>query len=199
MIRLNDFVDIREPGNFIVQAEFIPSVKNAQPTISSNSLRLSLRPSSPSTQFTHSIDAQTGEILERSPLTPDEVVNFTLNGRQMSQWNRVFLYLNLEALYQRSSDRRAYFLNASESRRVELLENFKEEIRSGEIESGVAVAPDEFEILQVSYTPTHARVLTRQVYYRAQFNEVKQFTWHLERHESIWLITGFAIENIGNQ
>jgi hypothetical protein len=199
LVDLGDFVRIDEPGNFIVQAQFVPSVNNAQPLLRSNILRLSVRPDSGSAQFIDSIDAQTGEILERQGLAPDEVIRFILDGRQRGHWNRVFLYLDLDALFQRSSDRRIRFLNASETTRNQLLQDFGADIRAGRVESSVATAPDEFSILQVSYTPSHATVVSRHVYYRHQFNEIKEFIWNLELNNGVWLVTGFAVQNLGTQ
>lgn len=199
LIKINDFVDINDPGNFILQAQFNPSINNSRQLLTSNALRLSIRPSSNASHFLDAIDAETGEILELQALSPDEIIQFVLKGRQLNQWNKVFLYLNLEALFQRNSERRTHYLNASESIREELLKSFKEQIKIGIIEANLAIAPDEFEIIQVSYTPTHAKVVTRQIYYQRQFNEVKQFIWNLEKNNGIWLITNFSIQNLGTQ
>ncbi|NIZ46645.1 hypothetical protein PVA44_04880 [Entomospira nematocerorum] len=199
LIDLNDFVSLEEPGHFMIQGQFIPTVNQSQARIDSNALRVSLRPSSQSRQFIDSIDIQTGEILEREALPPDQVIQFLLESRQHNQWNRVFLYLNIEALFLRSSDRRARFLNSNETTRAQLLDDFKENIRMGRIDANVSTVPDEFSILQVSHTATHATVLTRQVYYRHQFNEIKEFTWTLERNNGIWLVTGFSVQNLGTQ
>ncbi len=199
LVELSNFVDIRQAGNYIIEAEFDPDFFNKSVPMVADKLRLVVRPSVTGQEFQDMVDLESGELLVRQALSPDQVVSFVLMARQRSQWNRVFLYMNVESFYQRNTNRRRRFLNASDEMRIRLIEQYKDDIRAERIDAEIATAPDEFSILQVIHTPTDATVRTRQVYFRRQFNEVKEFVWTLHNYDGVWIIEDFSVKNLGTQ
>jgi hypothetical protein len=107
---LRDFVNFSQAGSFRVRARVYPELfrtMTAAP-IESNFLNLSLRP--PAIPGPDGIplemDVATGAVLVRQRLPPDEVVSYMLTARQASQWERFFLYLDLEAMLIRDAYQR---------------------------------------------------------------------------------------------
>ena len=80
---------------------------------------LLFRPSAGLLRISSRIDAETGEILKKQSLPPDEVVEYTIQARQLSQWNKFFLYLNVENLMLEDPDAKRRYNRSPEADRTE--------------------------------------------------------------------------------
>ena len=100
---LNDYILIPSPGLHVVQAVLYPELyrSDASRKIVSNALTLTIHPGTTEIAEEVAIDIETGEALARAALPPDEVVDFLLEARQKSDFDKFLLYLNLERLYTR--------------------------------------------------------------------------------------------------
>ncbi|MGL4524555.1 MAG: hypothetical protein ACRCVN_03415 [Spirochaetia bacterium] len=242
---VRQFVDIGNPGTYIVELDFIPSqlsatsrmryenlpttsavstsanweerlqamikgrsvAAQAQPlqtsfpsVISSNALGLTVRPAvNNKTALEQMISEDTGEVLSRQVLAPDEVVSYTLESRQRDQWNKFFLYINLESLFLNNTDRNRRFRVADTKTKDYMLENFRNQLINQEIELGVASRPYSFKVLSVYYTEENAYVLTRQVYRQPQYDEIKEYTWFLRKENGFWAIYNYEVKNLGTE
>ncbi|GAB1484366.1 hypothetical protein MASR2M78_31840 [Treponema sp.] len=111
---LRDYAVLDTAGSYIVQAKLFPELyKNSGSpsqasklpveSLPSNRLSLSLRPAplSDDTMPPAALDIETGAILARENLAPDRIVEYILSARQKGQWEKFFLYLDLEGMLTR--------------------------------------------------------------------------------------------------
>ena len=116
---LRDYVNLGQSGSFVVRARVYPELYrspanrttaavHAVPALESNRLSLTLRP--PLIPGPDGIplemDVETQAVLVRERLPPDQVVEYMLSARQKSQWEKFFLYLDLESMLARDAYRR---------------------------------------------------------------------------------------------
>jgi hypothetical protein len=199
-VSLNEYVAFRSAGLYAVQGLFYPelSTSSASP-LRSNPLSLSLRPAVVFPEEKARIEAETGALLAREPLPPDEVVAYTLRARQKSQWEKFFLYLDLESLYQANPARRESYRRLSDENRRAALEGFRRQLMEKVVDNDIALIPDNFEVQRTSYTPFEATVQVLEKFKERDFTELKRFTYSLTRRDRIWLITGFEVVNLGTE
>ncbi len=198
---LSDYSTIKEPGIYIVQGVFYPDFKMKDPgsTLYSNILTLPVRPGESSPTLKEKIDSQTGEILKRTALPPDQVVSYVITARQKNDWNRFFLYLDLESLMTQEPRLEAKYRNSSEGERLDLLDNYKESLRNQVVDNDILLVPDSFEILNTTYTPLRGKVLVREFFNYRTYKEIKEYTYFLHRKEGFWTIYNYEIRNIGTE
>jgi hypothetical protein len=199
-VNLNEFVEFRSAGLYTVQGLFYPelSTPSAIP-LRSNTLSLSLRPAVVFPEEKARIEAETGALLAREPKPPDEVVTYTLQARQKSQWEKFFLYLDLESLYQASPSRRESYRRLSQENRRAALEGFRRQLMERVVDSDIVLIPSQFEVQETRYTPFEATVQVLEKFSQRDFTELKRFTYYLTRRDLIWLITGYETVNLGTE
>jgi len=196
---LDRFIRIDEPGSYSVRALFYPELAGpgASAALTSNTLLLSIRPSPGLPPASDSIRSGTAEILKPQALPPDEVVRRTIVALQKGLWNEFFLYLDLEALYTMSPDRRAaYNADSEEGRRI-TLERFRADLQSAPEAQAVSIRPYFFEILETRYTPSRGYVTVLEKFEERQLHLVKEYTYELKRSGEIWYIVGYVVHNKG--
>jgi len=198
---LNEYVTITEPGVYIVKALFYPELKTRTKTtpVESNLLNLHIRPSVGVREIQWQIDEETGEVLKQQPLPPDEVVRYTIEARQKSQWNKFFLYLDVESLLQKDPARRRRYLLSSEEERMRMLDEFKENLMRQRVEGDILLIPQEFEIIKTEYTPDEGRVQVMQKFAYPDYTEVKRYTYYLQKRDRVWFIYDYEVVNIGTE
>jgi hypothetical protein len=201
-VNLSEFVDFRASGLYTVAGLFFPELSTSPgPPLRSNTLALSLRPAVVFPEEKARIEAETGALLARAPLPPDEVVAYTLRARQNSQWEKFFLYLDLESLYQARPSRRESYRRLSEENRRAALEGFRRQLMEQVVDNDIVLLPSEFEVQETRYTPFEAtvQVLEKFLSPRRDYTELKRFTYSLTRRDRIWLITGYEAVNLGTE
>jgi hypothetical protein len=201
VINLPDYIDIKEPGLYDVRAVFYPELNLAPgaATLRSNSVALSIRPPIVSAEQRAALEEESGRPLEREAIPPDAVVAYTLHARQKSQWEKFFLYLDLERLYLRKPERERSFTRMSEEERKATLSAFESELRQQSVDQDILVIPSSFEIEQTRYTPFEAEVLVIEKFQYRDYTEIKRYTYTLLRSDSIWMITDYDIQNLGTE
>ena len=202
ILTLSDFVKFEKAGQYTVEALFYPelnSLPGAAAPLRSNLLGLSLRPAVVFPEERARIEAETGALIAREPLPPDEVVSYTLQARQKSQWEKFFLYLDLESLYQANPGRKESYRRMSEENRRAALDGYRKQLRSQVVDGDIVLIPTAFSILETRYTPFAATVLVTEKFAQRDYTEVKRFTYSLTRRDRIWLITGYEAANLGTE
>jgi hypothetical protein len=209
VISLGDFIDIPKAGVYSVQALFYPELylrgplaaepAGPVPPLRSNILTLNVRPEILVEEERAMIEPETGERIQRQPMPPDEVVRYMLNARQKSQWEKFFLYLDLESLYLKNPGRAQAYRRMSEENRRAALERYKQQLRSETVDVDILLIPAEFEIVRTTYTPFEAEVTVIERFRYRDYAEVKRYTYFLERRDSIWVITDYEIVNLGTE
>jgi hypothetical protein len=145
------------------------------------------------------IETETGKTLEKEPLPPDEVVRYTINARQRSQWDRFFLYLDLEGLILNNPERSAQYRKKSAADRGKMIDEYMKELRQETVHEEINVIPVTFEIQKTTYTANKAQVLVLEKFKYRDYTELKEYTYHLERKDRFWLIVNYEIHNRGTE
>jgi hypothetical protein len=207
---LSRYVDIPTSGIYIVEARFmpefpedygstLPETVRLPDVVTSNHLTLSIRPRDSIPTIQARIDEETGKILAREALPPDKVVAYIIEARQQGLWNKFFLYLDVEALMLRDPLKRREYSRASSSRRREMIEQYKFDIRTDAFDNEIVTVPSEYKILKTSYTADEAEVIVTEKFRYTGFTEVKRFTYYLRKRDMIWYIYKYDVRNLGTE
>lgn len=199
---LSEYIAIRDPGKYVVQAHFYPDLLKTgivTEKMESNRLSLSVRPDKPDVQLqTYEDTAQMAQ-LDKQHLPPDEVVSWTIRSRQQSNWDKFFLYLNLESLLKKNPSRRRQYLSLSQEEQRRMLFEYKEDLKNKRVDGDIVVIPEEFEIIKTEYTPEEATVLVEERFTYATYTEVKAYTYYLRKRDNVWFIYDYDVQNIGTE
>ena len=145
------------------------------------------------------VDAETGALLARQALPPDEVVTWTIAARQKSQWEKFFLYLDLESLMRKNPEKDRSFRNASETARRQMVSQFRQQLRAMTIQQDISVIPSSFKIQKTSYDDAEASVQVLEKFAYPDYTELKAFTYHLKKSDRYWIIDDYQIRNQGTE
>jgi hypothetical protein len=218
---LRNYVNLAQPGSFIVQARVYPELYRSEgarpvstgspengtpasvpaPVLRSNRLNLNLRaPSIPGPGGVPlAMDVETNAILVREKLAPDEVVEYTITARQKSQWEKFFLYLDLEAMLSRDGVRQRQWLAEGEEGRRRLLERYRRELEGAAIDGDIAAIPTEFAIERTVYNSLEGTVTVLEKFRTGNYAERKRYTYYLRRKDDIWTIVDYSVVNLGTE
>lgn len=204
---LNSYINIDDPGLYTVSASFFPELRSIpnQDRITSNTITLAIRPGeTPERRIDERFEAVAERQLSQERLAPDETVERMIQARREGNWERFFLYLNLESLYRQNPDRNRRYTAPSvgEMEQRRMLDEYKEELRdpTNPFEAGLSATPSRFRILQTSYTPTEGTVVAELGFDYDRYREVKRYTYDLQRRRNgYWEVIGYSVTNLENQ
>ncbi|MDR1970429.1 MAG: hypothetical protein LBQ46_00760 [Treponema sp.] len=200
---LRNYADLREPGAFVVRARIYPELyRNGRDgeALESNRLSLSLRPPvipGPG-GITAAIDPDTGAALGRERLAPDEVVEYLISARQKGQWEKFFLYLDVEEIISRDPVRRRQWNAEGEEGRRRMIARYREEMRQSVIDGDITAIPFEFEIERTNYNALEGTVVVLEWFRTGtNYTERKRYTYYLRRKDDYWTIVDYVVTNLG--
>jgi hypothetical protein len=198
---LTKYVTFTDAGLYVVQAMFYPDLFRGPGSMvmQSNRMTLNLRPPVIGVEERARVEAQTGALIAREPLPPDEVVASTITARQKSQWARFFLYIDLESFLRRNPDRDRAFRRATEAAQRQMLDRFRQELMQSRIEQDIGVIPTSFEVQKTTYNATQATVEVLERFKYPDYTELKQYTYLLKKQDRYWIIYDYEIKNLGTQ
>jgi hypothetical protein len=224
---LRNYADLKEPGAFVVQARIYPELRpQYQPQsrtefqteyrtglssgsregpiafLESNRLALQLRPPIvPGPGGTPlPIDTDSGTILGRERLAPDEVIEYLITARQRGQWEKFFLYLDLAEIITRDAVRRRQWNAESEEGRRRMLDRYREEMRQSVIDGDISAIPFEFEIEQTTYSALEGTVVVLEKFRTGtNYTERKRYTYYLKRKDNYWMVVDYVVSNLGTE
>lgn len=217
-IILNEYVDLPENGSYVVNAEFRPKSSYGKDeinlakgtgglvsfnTIKSPSLILTItnRVNNKEAAERELEDFAKNEILARENLFPNQVVEYILDALQTKQWNKYFLYLDLEQLFLLSGDKAKKYKYADVNTRAKMMQDFKDNLSNMNSDDEISVVPIEYDIIKTSYTDDRAEVVTREVFRKRQYDEVKEFHFYLRKNTetNVWLVYDYYVLHLGNK
>jgi hypothetical protein len=169
--------------------------------LESNRLSLSVRPpliAGPD-GLPLALDVETNAVLVRERLPPDEVVNFILTARQKEQWEKFFLYLDLEAMLSRDSARRRQWLAESEEGRQRMMDRYRRDLQSSVIDGDISMIPKDWIIERTVYGAEEGTVTVIEYFQVGTYTERKRYTYYLHRRDSIWTIVDYVVVNLGTE
>ena len=203
---LRDYANLIDAGSFVVQARLYPELYRAAaaPSLTpvlSNRLPLSLRPS-PLMEIGSApvaLDVETNAVLVRQNLPPDQVVEYILSARQKGQWEKFFLYLDLEAMIARDGVRKRAWTAESEEGRRRLLDRYRADMRSAVVDGDIATIPIEFKVERTSYGAEEGTVTVLEKFRFGTYVERKRYTYFVRRRDDYWMVVDYSVMNLGSE
>ena len=206
---LNRYVEIREPGQYIVQARFFPRLQNGTPARaqSSNAMNITIRPGqTEAIQEDMRFAAIAETHLQQERQAPDDVIRSMLRARQQDNWDRFFLYINLEKLYRQTPANDRRFIRLSQQSQLEELQQYRAELEQMPSDAGLVAIPDSFEILRTEYIRENSlglqpggTVTARLGFQRDGYRERREYTYRLEPRDGFWEVVGYEVANLPNE
>ncbi|HCC37800.1 MAG TPA: hypothetical protein DEQ14_09370 [Treponema sp.] len=225
---LRDYANLKQPGAFVVQARVYPDLYrtgrnlpaisagangDASPArnsftdsagvtiLESNRLNLNIRP-----QYINgpdgiplAMDNATGAVLVRERLPPDQVVEYLLSARQKSQWEKFFLYLDLEAMLSRDAVRRRKWTAEGEDGRRRMLAEYRQEMQNSLVDGDIATIPSEFTVERTTYNSAEGTVTVLEKFRTGNFTEIKRYTYFLAQKDNVWTVVNYSVVNLGTE
>jgi hypothetical protein len=204
---LRNYANLRQSGSYVVQARIYTELfrtaglSEGVPPLESNRLNLNIRPPSilNAEGIPVALDVETNAILVREKLAPDQVVTYILTARQKSQWEKFFLYLDLEAMISRDGARNNRWLAESEEGRRYMLARYRADLEAEVIDGDIAAIPMEFTIERTSYSSEEGTVTVLEKFKTGDYIEKKRYTYYLRRRDEIWTIIDYTVSNLGTE
>lgn len=206
---LRNYADLQQSGSFIVQAKMYPNLYRmvvegnvAIRPLESNRLSLTLRPPSiiGPDGIPLEMDVETNAVLVREKLPPDEVVKYLLSARQKSQWEKFFLYLDLETMLARDGVRQRQWLAESEEGRQRLVAQYRRDLQNQVVDGDIVTIPMEFQIEQTNYNELEGMVVALEKFkVGPSITEKKRYTYYVRRKYDIWTIVDYSVINLGTE
>ncbi len=198
---LTDYIKLEKPGLYIVRCYFYPTLRrgNMPSMLSSNKLTLNVRPPVNMPEMRTVIEAETVKALKRESISPDKVVAYTINARQQAsqtgEWERFFLYLDLEGLYMQYEPRKKEYMNSSEEQRRMLLARYREDLKKERVDQDILLIPTSTDIVETWYTGNEAQVKVDEYFDYPDFTDKRRYIYYLHKENQAWLIYKYAVVN----
>ncbi|MDR0290457.1 MAG: hypothetical protein LBI06_05940 [Treponema sp.] len=213
---LRTYISIVEPGSLILQARLYPELfrpgvirtasLNGSPApaiqvLESKRLSLTIRPAAITGPdgLPLEMNLATGAQQVRERLAPDQVVEYTITARQKSQWEKFFLYLDLEAMLSRDAVRQRQWLAEREEGRRRMIEQFRVELQNPVTDGSISVIPTSFEIQRTQYNSVEGSVTVLKRFSFPNFTELKRYTYFVRLKDNIWTIVDYSVVNLGTE
>ncbi len=202
---LKNYAALTQSGTYVVQAMIYPElyhvIKPETSGILSNRLALNIRPALiPGPDgIPLELDVETNAVLVREKLPPDEVVSYMLTARQKSQWEKFFLYLDLEAMLIRDAYRRRQYNAESEEGRQRMLARYRLDMQNSVIDGDISLIPMNFIIERTTHNGQSGTVTALEYFRVGSYTEKKRYTWYLEKRDEIWTIVDYSVVNLGTE
>jgi hypothetical protein len=210
---LRNYAEFKGSGSFIISAKIYPELLRPEAAgsreltattglpLESNRLNLNLRP--PAIPGPAGIplapDANINTILVREKLAPDEVVEYLLTARQKSQWEKFFLYLDLEAIIARDPVRKRQWIAEGEEGRLRMIERYRTELQGAVIDGDISAIPSEFTVERTMYNALEGTVIVLEKFKVGNYTERKRYTYSLRRKDDVWNIIDYVVMNLGTE
>jgi hypothetical protein len=202
---LRSFAALGTAGAYIIQAKLYSETYKAAgaEALLSNRLQLSLRPpaiTGPDGAVVM-LNEETKANLVRDKLPPDEVVAWTLEARQKSQWEKFFLYVDMESMLSRDGPRQRQWRAESEEGRARMLARYKADLQAEVVDGDIAMIPSAFTIERTSYNAENAEVAVIELFRGGggNFTERRRYTYYLRREGGVWSIIDYMVINLGTE
>jgi len=214
---LKDYSSFTRSGSYVVQARIFPELYQTIDSsvgigpgrtlaaqgrpLESNRLSLSIRPRLiPGPDgIPLELDVETNAVLVREKLPPDEVVSYLLSARQKSQWEKFFLYLDLEAMLSRDAYRRRQWNAESEEGRQRMLVRYRQDLQNAVVDGDISLIPMDFAVERTVYNTQTGTVIVLEYFRVGSYTEKKRYTWYLEKKDDIWTIVDYSVVNLGTE
>ena len=198
---LKEYLTVANPSVYYVDLTFYPELyRFRDERITSNRLTLEVRPS-PSAASSSSIPVEAGtvRILQPEAIPPDQVVERTIVARQKSLWDQYFLYMDVEAMLERTPSQKRRYRAASADERERMIGAYKSGLRQSRIDGDIVAVPERFQIEKTVYSKTEGSVVVTEWFNNRTYYEKKSYTYRLRQREGVWQIYDYTVVNLGTE
>jgi hypothetical protein len=201
VVDLARYAAFSSPGQFVVQAAFYPDLFHGagSPTMKSNRMSLNIKPPVVTAEEKAVVEAETGALLARQSLPPDEVVSWTITARQKGQWEKFFLYLDMESLMRKNPAKDRVFRNSTEGQQRQMISQFRTQLMQPALQQDISVIPSSYEVQKTTYNAAEGTVQVLERFAYPDYTELRGYTYHLKKSERYWIIYDYEIKNLGTQ
>jgi hypothetical protein len=211
---VRSYVSLSEAGTFVVQVKLYPDLykpslsSTVQQSVStiplpliSNRLALNIRPPSimGSDGLPVAMDVETNAVLVRESLSPDSMISYMLTARQKSQWEKFFLYMDIEAMVRRDETRKRQWLAESEEGRQKIAARYREALQNNVVDTDIVMIPMRFEIKRTNYGEEEGTVTVMEWFQIGNYVEKKQYVYTIQRKEDVWMVVNYTVQNMGTE
>ena len=198
---LKEYLTVANPSVYYVDLTFYPELyRFRDERITSNRLTLEVRPS-PSAASSSSIPVEAGtvRILQPEAIPPDQVVERTIVARQKSLWDQYFLYMDIEAMLERTPSQKRRYRAASADERERMIGAYKSDLMQSRIDGDIVAVPERFQIEKTVYSKTEGSVVVTEWFNNRTYYEKKSYTYRLRQREGVWQIYDYTVVNLGTE
>jgi hypothetical protein len=211
---VRDYITLADAGTFIMQARLYPDLykpgnpqaitqaaTSSEAPLLSNRLSLNIRPAAIIGQdgIPVAMDVETNAILVRQKLSPDEIINYMLTARQKSQWEKFFLYVDLESMILRDSIRKRQWLNESDEGHQKMVARYRADLQNKTVDGDIVTIPMRFEIMRTNYGTDEGTVTVMEWFQIANYVEKKQYTYNIQKQDGFWMVVNYTVQNLGTE
>lgn len=202
VLKLNDFFELNTPGQYFIRCGFFPQLKmnsSKENVLHSNYLTLNIRPRDIEQDFIREkqeIEQEKKLVITKRP--PDEVLKFMLDARMKGEWEKFFLYLDLERLIKSNNQFNYKFDKADKERQIELIEEYKSYLKQN-IRADISFLPHKYEVVRTEYSEGRGKVEVIVYFKEFDYVEKKYYTYLLNKKENIWYIYNYEVMNLVNK
>jgi hypothetical protein len=200
-ISLNDYFEMDKTGQFYIKGFYYPELKNSdnkdQKTLMSNQLTINIKPKDLEEKFiSEKKSVEEEKRLNAEKRAPDEIIEYMLNARMNKEWEKYFLYLDLEKLILTNNLFKNNFLKADSEKQKELIAQFKIYLQKDTIDD-ISYLPHSYEIVKTEYFPNgkgKVEVIIQHKY--IDYIQKKYYTYFLYKREKIWYVYSYEVMNM---
>ncbi len=137
------------------------------------------------------------DILKKKKLSPDEIVKYLLKALQLGKKEKFFLYLDIEGLLLNDKGKAyLYKQKLSSVPNQNVLEEYKEYLWNSN-NSDISKAPNEFSIIETTYSDTAGKVIADLYFDDGHFYISKRYTFFFKKYDYYWIIYDYIVQNTG--
>ncbi len=198
---LKDYLRIEESSIYYVILNFYPELyKKDDSIIKSKRLTLEIKPS-PAAAASNSLLVEKGtvSVLQAEEIGPDKVVEQTIIARQQENWDKYFLYMDVEEMLKKNESRRIRYNSSSADERNEMIRKYKTDLRQNRIDNDIVASPTKFEIETTTYSKSRGTVTVIEWFNNKTFMEKKRYQYEVRQINGIWMIYDFSVTNLSSE
>jgi hypothetical protein len=199
-VRLNDYYDLDKTGQFYIKGFYYPTLKSSDTNniqITSNQLTINIKPKDFEDQFiTEKKSIEEEKKLNAEKRSPDEVVEYMLKARMSKEWEKYFLYIDLEKLILTNNNFKDKFLKSDTEKQKEIIAQYKKYLQKDTIED-ISYLPHAYEIVKTEYYPQgkgKVEVIIQHKY--LDYIEKKYYTFFLYKRDKVWYVYSYEVMNM---
>ncbi len=198
---VKDYLKFSEPSIYYLEMNFYPELyKSKFISKISNRLSLEVRPApSAASSSLLPVETKTASILKQQEISPDKVVEQTINARQKSLWDQYFLYMDIEEMMLRAPDVNRKYRMANPAERTRMLESYKADLMQTKIDHDIVAIPYKYVIENTSYNATDGSVSVLEWFKYPTYSEKKRYIYKVRQRDGIWQIYNFTVTNLGTE